>query len=271
MAFHQHQPAAPLGALVEKLWDWDMPPAAHHYERVLPQPGAQLIINLHEDQTRVYSDDAERRCLRASGSVLGGPQICSQIIDTAEQIRVMGVVFRPGGAGAFVGHDMAALAGRDIDLADLFGPAANALRERLLHTPQPLRRLAVLEDWLLRRMRQPRIDPRVAHALAMLERSPQVARIGALAREVGVSERRLGLLFRRQVGFGPKRYARLVRFRAVVDLAHASAQVDWARLAMDGGYCDQAHLAHEFRRFAGISPGAFMAQRGPYINHLALD
>ena len=99
MAFHQRRPAPPLDALVEKLWDWDMPPAAHRYERVLPQPGAQLIINLYEDQTRVYSDDAERRCLASSGSVLGGPQLCSQIIDTAEQIRVMGAVFRPGGFG----------------------------------------------------------------------------------------------------------------------------------------------------------------------------
>lgn len=271
MAFHHRLPAPPLDALVEKLWDWDMPPAAHHYERVLPQPGSQLIINLFEDQTRVYTDDAQRQCVRASGSVLGGPQLCSQIIDTAEQVRVMGVVFRPGGAGAFTGENMAALAGRDVDLADLFGRDATLLRERLLEAAQPARRLDLLERWLHERMRRPRIDACVAHALSWLDRTPQAARIGSLVRDMGVSERRLALLFRRQVGYGPKQYARLQRFRAVVARAHGLERVDWAGVAADGGYCDQAHLAHEFRRFAGITPGAFVARRGPHLDHLALD
>lgn len=271
MAFHQRVPGPPVDLVVEKLWDWDMPPAAHQYERVLPQPGAQLIINLYEDQTRVYTDDAERRCLRSCGSVLGGPQACSQIIDTAEQIRVMGAVFRAGGAGVLTGEDMGALDGQDVALADVFGHDANALRQRLLETPQPARRLALLEQWLCARMRLPSIEPCVAHALTWLERTPQAVRIGALARDAGVSERRLGRLFRRQVGFGPKQYARLLRFRAVVARVHGQQRVDWAGIAADGGYCDQAHLAHEFRRFAGVTPGAFMALRGPYPNHLALD
>ncbi|UGB39460.1 helix-turn-helix domain-containing protein [Frateuria soli] len=271
MAFHQRLPAPPLDAVVEKLWDWDMPPAAHFYERVLPQPGAQLIINLYEDQTRVYTDDAERRCLASAGSVLGGPQLCSQIIDTAEQIRVMGAVFRPGGAGALTGEDMSAMAGSDVDLADLFGSHARALRQRLLETPTAQARLALLERWLQQRMRAPGVDSCVAHALAWLERTPQAVRIGHLLRENGVSERRLARMFRRQVGYGPKQYARLLRFRAVVAQVHALDRVDWAGVAADGGYCDQAHLAHEFRRFAGVTPGAFMTRRGPYPNHVALD
>ena len=61
MGFLQYLPQSPLDALTAKVWDWDMPPTAHRYERVLPQPGAQLIINLHEDETRVYTDDAARR------------------------------------------------------------------------------------------------------------------------------------------------------------------------------------------------------------------
>lgn len=271
MAFHQRLPAPPLDVLVEKLWDWDMPPAAHHYERVLPQPGAQLIINLYEDQTRVYSDDAARRCLVSSGSVLGGLQLCSQIIDTAEQIRVMGEGFRPGGAGALTGEDMEAIAGGDVDLAGLFGGQASTLRQRLLETVEPRDRLALLERWLRERGRLPRLEPCVAHALAWLERTPRAVRIGGLVRETGVSERRLARLFRRQVGYGPKRYARLLRFRAVVAQVHGLPNVDWAGVAADGGYCDQAHLAHEFRRFAGITPGAFMAARGLHLNHLPLD
>ncbi|WP_114238439.1 AraC family transcriptional regulator [Dyella sp. C9] len=264
-------PAPPLDALVARLWDWDMPPAGHHYERVLPVPGAALIINLHEDETRVYSDDNARRCTKAPAAVIGGPCLRSQIIDTAEQVRVIGVVFRPGGAHALTGEDHVVLVERDIGLEDLFGASAHQLRERLLDTVEPSARLALLEHWLQSHMRMPRLAPEVDYALDAIARCPQVARIGALVRDTGLSEYRFGRLFRRQVGMGPKRYARLLRFRAVVEAVHHQPCVDWSRVAADGGYVDQPHLVREFHDFAGMTPGAFMAARGPYPNHLPLD
>lgn len=271
MGFHFHVPAAPLDALVEKVWDWDMPPPAHHLERVLPVPGAALIINLHEDETRVYADDAGRRCTRSAAAVLGGPMRHSQIIDTAEQVRVMGVAFRAGGAHAFTGADLAAEEGRDIDLHDLFGASAGRLRQRLLETPDPGQRLALLERWLRQNLRPEGTHPAIRHAIATIERAPQVQRISRIVHASGMSERRFSTLFRRQVGMNPKHYARLMRFRAVVDHAHDCAGVNWSAVAIDGGYCDQAHLSHEFRQFAGITPATFMRSRGPYRNHLPLD
>jgi len=271
MGHHVVVPAPPLNALISRLWDWDMPPAAHHFERVLPVPGAALIINLHENETRVYSDDADRRCLRAAASVIGGPCLRSQIIDTAEQVRVMGAVFHPGGAHAFTGEDHEALVGQDIGLDDIFGHSAHGLREQLLDMPCPHERLALLEQWLLAHMRKPQLAPEVLHALGEIGARPQVARIGPLVRDIGLSEYRFGRLFRRQVGMGPKRYARLMRFRHVVDAVYRSTAVDWSGVAIDGGYGDQAHLVHEFREFAGMTPTAFMAARGPYPNHLPLD
>ncbi len=265
------EPAPPLNALVSRLWDWEMPPAAHHFERVLPVPGAALIINLHEDETRVYSDDDERRCMRAPAAVIGGPCLRSQIIDTAEQVRVMGVVFRPGGAHAFTGEDHEALVEQDIGLEDIFGRSARLLREQLLNTPYAQQRLDVLEHWLQAHIRMPQLAPEVVHALNEIARRPQVVRIGALVRDTGLSDYRFGRLFRRQVGMGAKRYARLMRFRTVVDVIHCQARVDWSAVAADGGYVDQAHLVREFRDFAGMTPSAFMTARGPYVNHLPLD
>lgn len=168
MGFHFHAPAAPLAALIEKIWDWDMPPLSHHLERVLPMPGAALIINLHEDETRVYADDDRHRCTRSAAAVLGGPMRHSQIIDTAEQVRVMGVAFRAGGAHAFTGADLGAEQGRDIDLHDLFGVSAERLRQRLLETPDPRRRLTLLESWLQRNLRTEGVHPAVRQAIARI-------------------------------------------------------------------------------------------------------
>lgn len=271
MGFQQRIPAAPLDGLVEKIWDWDMPPATHHYERVLPQPGAALIINLHEDETRSYADDAMRTCTRSAAAILGGPMLHSQILDTAEQVRVMGVMFRPGGAAALTGADFAGMIGRDIDLHDIFGTTADRLRQRLLETRFAGQRLALLENWLQRHMRSGTVDPAVRQAIALLEQIPQVARMPHIAQATGVSGRGLAQRFRRQVGMNPKHYARLARFRAVIVHAQGRTAVDWSAVAADCRYADQAHLSHEFRRFAGVTPTAFMTMRGPYPNHLPLD
>jgi AraC-like DNA-binding protein len=47
--------------------------------------------------------------------------------------------------------------------------------------------------------------------------------------------------------------------------------VDWAGVALAGGYCDQAHLIHEFRNFSGLSPGAWLAAERPFLNHVRMD
>jgi AraC-like DNA-binding protein len=270
MSFLRIVPSPPLASIIEAIWDWDMPPGAFHYERILPGPCSSLIINLAEDETRVYRDDATRKCIRASGSVIGGPYRQSWIIDTAEQVRVIGVIFRPGGAHALLGLSTEELAQNDINLEDMFGARARRLRQQLLETAEPLARLTLLEQWLRQIAEHPAWDASIMHAAAMLARVPDVPSIGRLQRESGYSAHRFGLLFRRHVGMTAKQYARLMRFRAVVDTAYPAQQLDWARLAAEGGYCDQAHLSHEFRRFAGITPTEFAALRGPYPNHLRL-
>jgi transcriptional regulator GlxA family with amidase domain len=79
-------------------------------------------------------------------------------------------------------------------------------------------------------------------------------RIAALAQRLGCGERRLLRVFRRHVGLAPKAYASVVRFHvAAGDLAQGDSQV---RVATRRGYADQAHLLRDFRRFAGVRPGA---------------
>jgi hypothetical protein len=190
-------PAPPLASIIEAIWDWDMPAAAFRYECILPSPCTSLIINLLEDETRIYQDDENRCCLRASGSVIGGPFRHSLIIDTAEQVRVMGLNFHPGGAHALLGLDADELTRRDINLEDMFGASARQLRQRLLETTLPLQRLALLERWLRQLSAAPRWDAEILHAVATLACVPEVPRISRLQRDSGYSAHRFAVLFRR--------------------------------------------------------------------------
>lgn len=271
MSLHAIVPGPPLDALVEKIWDWDMPLAAHHFERILASPHPVLIINLAEDHTRVYASADDPACRIGPASFFSGPYTHSFVIDTLEQQQVMGVVFRPGGALAITHEPLHRLSNANTGLEALAGPSAARLHQRLLETPQPSRRLALLEQWLRARIDKATPNRLVMHALDTLTRSPQTARIGDILSDCGMSSRRLGELFREHVGIGPKRQARLLRFREVVNAVHHRRHVDWARVAADCGFHDQPHLVHEFRAFSGMTPGTYLARMGPHPNHVPLE
>lgn len=262
-------PPAPLSDWVESIWDWDMPQQAHRFERMLPSACAQLTINLAEDETRVYDDALN--CKRNAGAALDAPSHRSFVIDTAEQVAVCGVVFKPGAAAPLFRQRMDALANGQIDLDDLLPGHGRDLRTRLLEAGSAARRLAILQNWLETLARDAQPQPAIAHALHAFEASPQIGRIGAIAADCGWSPRRFSQCFRERVGMSPKRYARLQRFHRVAAIAQRGGRIDWAGVAADAGFHDQPHLVREFRAFSGFAPTAYLAQRGPWPGHIPLD
>jgi AraC-like DNA-binding protein len=170
------------------------------------------------------------------------------------------ITFTPPGARLALGLPMDALAGRMVPLADLPGLGLAPLGDRLAGLGWA-ERLAAAEAWAAARVRAglaaQRSDARATrHAYLLLARSAGAPRIGALADRLGWSRKRLVARFREEIGLAPKPVARILRFRKATRLAAAGAP-DWSDIAAACGYADQAHLAREFRRLAGASPGGW--------------
>jgi Helix-turn-helix domain len=85
--------------------------------------------------------------------------------------------------------------------------------------------------------------------MAIPVRRPEGAPAGAS--DLGLLPKTLRRRFLRRVGLTPKRFARVQRLRRVVRSIQAETAVDWADLAAEHGYCDQAHLVDDFRDLAG--------------------
>src|SRR5262245_58531744 len=82
-----------------------------------------------------------------------------------------------------------------------------------------------------------------------------------LAAAAGCSRYAAYRAFRQAYGLSPSDYQRQLRVQAARRLL--SAGVAPASAAADAGFADQAHLNRWFRRYYGVTPGAYRAAGGP--------
>ncbi|WP_242890922.1 helix-turn-helix domain-containing protein [Actinomadura litoris] len=167
----------------------------------------------------------------------------------------------PLGAYTLFGVPMARVTNTAVELADLLGPAADRLVERLGAAPGWGERFDLLDGFLLRRLEDgPHPDPEVARAWDLLARSRGTASVARLADEVGWSRKHLTHRFHEQAGLPPKVMGRVLRFQRAVDLMR-TGRAGLADIAFACGYYDQAHLNREVRALAGCSPTELLAGR----------
>ena len=254
-----HRPGPPLASYVEALWYYDGYQTAQHRERVLPNGKFQVVINLS-----------------AGPGAVSGMRSQYIAIETAAIQSVMGVIFRPGGARGFFEVPANDFYNRVVPVDAVWGSQAGQLRDRLREAATVAGKFQVFETALLQVMQRGAeerlaLHPSVQYALREFRHAPDIRTVTDVSREAGLSRRRFSQLFGEQVGMTPKLYCRLIRFREVVRQIAAGGPVDWAEMALAGGYCDQAHLAHEFHYFSGMCPSGYLAAGRPYANHVRMD
>lgn len=251
MEYVARKPGRPLDTLVDCLWMLTDAPG-HSHERIVPAGTFELVVNLAQDEIRIYGEDGAVR--RHRGAVLSGAFSRSFIADTREHAAILGVRFKPGAARAFIGTGADRLADSHVALADLWSPAeSDSLRDALCSSAGPSERFAVMESALRDRLVLSSAAPRLVNAL--LSRPDRSISDTAVA--LGLSHRSFIRSFAAEVGLTPKLFLRIRRFTRAFELAQSACGIPWAQLASDCGYYDQSHLIRDFAEFADVTPAAF--------------
>jgi AraC-like DNA-binding protein len=250
------QPSQALASRVEKFWYCAGYKATHSKERVLPSGKFQIILDLRDSSS-------------ATLPLVVGMQSKHCIIDTHGLQSMIGILFKPGGAHTFLKESADEFRDRVVPLDLVWGSAGAGLRDRLCEGVSPAQKFRILDAVLCDRAEaQCQLHEAVRYALGEFQRVPHVRRVLEVTERSGLSRRRLAQLFREQVGLTPKHYCRILRFQQVVRQIASGQAIDWAGVALDTGYYDQSHLAHEFREFSGISPGLYEVHDQRWMNHV---
>jgi AraC-like DNA-binding protein len=265
-------PCPALRPFVEQVWAREGTPtlgAPRRLERVLPTGCVHVVFRLSDDPVRLYDDAEVPRPQSFGHAVVGGARSTFYVRDPAPGASSVGALLRPGAAALLLGVPADELAERHTPLEDLWGAAAEAIRQHLAEAPTLADRLDRLERRLAERLPRLRgLHPAVAHAL---ERFASTNAIGLVVRETGYSHRRFDALFREHVGLTPKLFCRVRRLEAALHLVAAAPNRSGADVAAAGGFSDQAHLGREFRHMTGMAPGGYLRAERASPLHVRLS
>ncbi len=246
--FRRREPAEPLRPYLEHYWliDWDL--TEPYVSHVVPHPSVNVVFQRYE------GTDGD-----GFAEVAGiGLDLFAQKLEGRG--RVCGIQFRPGGFRPFApGRPVSDWTGRRVLLPEALPrvPAAAAVAS-VLDPDDEDARVAALDAFLLDLAPEP--DPQADLTMALVDRirtDRAIRRVGGFAREQGLSTRALQRLFAEYVGVGPKWVILRYRIHEALERAETDRAVDWAALAADLGYADQAHLVRDFTATVGVPPTAY--------------
>jgi AraC-like DNA-binding protein len=170
---------------------------------------------------------------------------------------------RGGGLRNILGVPARELRDSTEPLQEIWGRSASELADTLVEAKSAAERFRLLQDALVGRARKRPRDGRLARAaVESIEAHRGSVQVTQVSDALGCSRRSLVNAFDEWVGLTPKQYARLVRLRVAVARSLDRDRPDWASIAAECGYFDQAHLIHEFHALVGCSPSALVPSLG---------
>ena len=247
-----YKPPFPLSRYVDFIWRTANAGVPSSRERVYPNGAMALVIHLKKPTASYYF---ENRVLAVRVPLLAGPYSVSFHMDPSESTEVIGILFRPGAGRVFFPVPVHELHNDDIALNELYPSEADRLLNELCTATSENAQFQIVERYLcLKLSKAVPIHPAVGYAIEQLCSEDAFRNVRQIQLDTGFSHTRFNQLFREQVGLTPKLFGRVRRFHALLGRVQKGLPVNWAGLAADCGYFDQAHLIHDFRAFAGVTP-----------------
>ena len=251
-------PCSALARYVKCFWVMESPLAASGSpERIVPDGCPEMIVHYAD---RFTEDDFAGRPTLQPRAIVAGQLTGPLVLRPTGSSGMFAARFHPGGITPFLDAAMHELADRRVPLEAVCGREADGLTSRICEARSDRARQAAFEEFLLARLaikrRSAGVLPVERCLAAIADRGGQIS-VRELASLADCGERQLQRLFRESVGVSPKLLCGIIRFRAVFDALQKNPV--WSSAALDCGYFDQPHLIHDFQRFAGQSPAAYLA------------
>lgn len=245
-------PADVLAPYIERYWGWETVGS----ERVdlpilLPGTGAELYFHYRAPFRRRAQNGQDHCCDTAHLFC-----IRSQPIDLLPRgdIGFVAVRFRAGMMHRFIDVPGRELMDRVLSTEDLWGATGRMLASRVAGAETLDARLALIQTFLLERLRRGCADLVFERAASLLYAECNDVAIDRVAERAGIGRRQLERRFIAIAGQTPVQLRNLARFQKTVRTLMLDGRVGTTDAALARGYYDQAHFIRHFRGLVAESP-----------------
>jgi AraC-like DNA-binding protein len=221
---------------------WDLEAGRSYTAQTLPYPSVNLSVTNTEAEVTGLTRRCYYRHLRGAGYAVGAR-------------------FRPGCFRPLLDGPVSDLTDRHRPIAEVLGRDTNELARRVAGCDDPGDRVVLLADFLAADWPDP--DPTaelMAGLVGAIATDRRITRVAQVAERAGRTVRSLQRLFAEYVGAGPKWVIQRCRLQDAAGRVAAQDDLDWAVLAAELGFADQAHLTRAFTATIGVPPATYARQ-----------
>ena len=239
--YREHAPSKALAPFVECFWTRAGGPG--HETRVLPDGAVDIVLDL----------DAPSLSMVA---FVVGTMTKPLVVKPSRTCDYIAVRFHPGAAQPLFGQSMREFSDQRVHLGSIWSPQVASEWSERIAEELPSRRVRLFERLLIQRFAGCSLpEPRVRTAIRTILCSGGSIPVERLSPILGLTRQHLTRLFQCHVGVGVKAFSRIIRIWSRLEKTPSESRIDWAGLAVDCGYFDQAHLIRDFRALTGLAPG----------------
>ena len=255
--YREIRPAGALAQFVRCIWRLHGSPNGGAAEPIIPDGCAEVVVNLGDPFIRHTSVTTSHR---QPARLVAGQITRALTLEPSGRIDLWGIRLHPWSVASFLGTPASELRDSVVPLEDI-EPALDAAFETVPdgRTEGEAER-SIIEALTHYASGMPVPEAGVPRLIAYAAAASESVSVGRLAREAGVSTRRIQTLFRDHVGLSPKQLLRVTRFQHALRLARTQPELSWSRIAHIAGYYDQAHLIHDSNAIAGCTPRALVSR-----------
>jgi AraC-like DNA-binding protein len=229
-------------------------PAGTH----LGLPSGMLTFIVSIDRPLLQVDEATDSA-DAFDVLLAGLHLRRTLIRHDGAMSGIQINFNPMAPRAFFGIPAGEFVHRTYDLAEISGPLAAELHDRVNVADTWSDRFDSIDEMLISVLdsdRSPRAE--VTATWQQIARSHGGLPVSDVAERIGWSRRHLNTQFTAEFGIGPKEASRVLRFDHARKMM-TGGPATLSDIAAACGYADQSHLNRDFRAMTGVSPRQWLS------------
>ncbi|HTE12509.1 MAG TPA: helix-turn-helix domain-containing protein [Chitinophagaceae bacterium] len=180
-----------------------------------------------------------------------------------ENYGIFGVLLQPYAIPGLFGISSTETKNELISLTSLLGRDGEDITEQMMLAKNNAQRLQLINSFLEQRISK--FDrPEIVNATQIIYNLNGLVNIKNLADQSCLSQRQFERKFREHIGFSPKSFSRIVRFKSLIN-NYKKENSTLTQVAYDFGYYDQAHFIQDFKQFSGYNPNAYFSGKADEV------